>query len=78
MKVYLLWHVHELTDDFGSHDEEKLLGVFSTVERANDAIECFKNLEGFKDYPLNCFVTDEYEVDKAMWTEGFFTSRCGE
>ena len=32
MKVYLLWHTHELTDDFGTHDEEKLIGVFSSAE----------------------------------------------
>ena len=26
MKVYVLWHVYELSDDFGEHDEEKLIG----------------------------------------------------
>ncbi len=24
MKIYLLYHMHEITDDFGTHDEEKL------------------------------------------------------
>ena len=28
MKVFLLWHTHELTDDFGTHDEEKLIGHY--------------------------------------------------
>lgn len=24
MKVYVLWHVYELGDDFGEHDEKKV------------------------------------------------------
>ena len=78
MKVYLLWHTHELTDGFGTHDEEKLIGVFSTAEKANDTIEKCKNLEGFRDYPLSCFMVDEYELDKPNWAEGFFTARWNE
>ena len=31
MKVYVLWHVYELTDDFGEHDEEKLIGILSKL-----------------------------------------------
>ena len=30
MKVYVLWHVYEHSDDFGEHDEEKLIGIYST------------------------------------------------
>ena len=29
-KVYVLWHSHELKDDLGSHDEIKMIGIFST------------------------------------------------
>ena len=25
-EVYLLWHVHEIKDDYGTHDDEKLIG----------------------------------------------------
>ena len=78
MKVYLLWHIHELNDDYGTHDEEKLIGVFSSAEKANDIIENLKNAEGFKDYPVSCFITDEYEVDEPNWTSGFFTVRWTE
>ena len=75
MKVYLLWHTHKLTDDFGTHDEEKLIGVFSSAEKANQTIEKYKTLVGFKDCPLDCFEIDEYEIDKASnWTEGFCTT----
>lgn len=79
MKVYLLWHIHELTDDFGAHDEEKMIGVFSSAEKANETIERLKVLEGFRDCPLKCFTVDEYEVDKPLnWTEGFFIARWNE
>ena len=26
----MLWHIYEQRDDFGAHDEEKLIGVFSS------------------------------------------------
>ena len=79
MKVYLLWHTHELTDDLGTHDEEKLIGVFSSAEKADDTIESYKSLEGFRDYPLNCFMIDEYEMDDPTnLTEGFFTAQWTE
>lgn len=79
MKIYLLWHVYELTDDFGTRDEEKLLGTFSSAEKANDAIDFYKNLDGFRDHPLTCFKIDEYETDKpSNWIEGFFTTRWTE
>ena len=32
MNVYVLWHIHELHDDYGPHDEEKLIGIYSTEE----------------------------------------------
>lgn len=36
MKVYLLWHIHELTDGFGTNEEDKLIGVFSSNEKATE------------------------------------------
>ena len=38
MNVYILWHIYELHDDYGPHDEEKLIGIFSTREKAAEAI----------------------------------------
>lgn len=35
MNVYVLWHIHELHDDYGPHDEEKLIGIYSTEEHHN-------------------------------------------
>jgi len=77
MKVYVLWHVHTLEDDNGEHDDEKLIGIYSTKENAETAIEEHKDLEGFRDCPPECFEIDEYEVDRSAWTEGFTTVRYG-
>ena len=80
MNVYLLWYIYEQTDDYGTHNEEILLGVYSTYEKAEESIGKFKDLEGFRDYPLDCFSIEEMEVDvpNRSWTEGFVTVRYSE
>ena len=47
MDVFLLWHIYELKDDFGTQDEEKLIGVFSSELRAREAIERLRGGKGF-------------------------------
>lgn len=74
-QVYVLWHTHELKDDYGSHDEIKMIGIFSTKEKAQRAIEQLKDQEGFRDYPVSCFEIDEQVVDRISWTEGFCIAR---
>ena len=78
MTVYVLWHIHELHDDYGAHDEEKLIGIYSTEEKAAEAIEAHKDLEGFRDYPVECFEIHEAVVDRSNWNEGFTTVRYEE
>ena len=77
MKVYVLWHVHELHDDYGCHDEEKMIGIYSTKTKAQESIDIHKDLEGFKGYPVECFEIYEYELDKSNWNDGFTTVRYG-
>ena len=36
LDVFLLWHTHDLTDDFGTHEEVKLIGVFPSEEKASE------------------------------------------
>ena len=67
MNVYVFWHIHELSDDYGTHDEEKLIGICSSEDKAEEAIEAHKDLEGFKDYPLECFEIHEAVVDSPNW-----------
>ena len=75
MTVYTLWHIHELNDNYGPHDEEKLIGIYSTEEKAAEAIEAHKDLEEFRDYPEDCFEIHKAVVDRSNWKEGFTTVR---
>lgn len=77
MKVYVLWHVYKLSGDIGEHDEEKLVGIYSTEKKARDAIQNHKDLEGFRGLPLECFEIHEYEIDRSSWNDGFTTVRYG-
>ena len=77
-KVYVLWHSHELKDDLGSHDELKMIGIFSTEHRAKAAIEQLKDQEGFRDYPLSCFEICEQGLDRIGWKDGFYVARWTE
>lgn len=77
--VFLLWHTHHDAADPAEHrqlvneaadGDVKLLGVYSSVERARDAQEAAARLEGFRD-ERDCFEIAEYELDKAYWVDGF-------
>jgi hypothetical protein len=75
MEVFLLWHVH----DFGDGEEdEKLIGVYSSQEKAKEAIVRLKDQPGFVDLPEG-FGIYAYTVDKdTHWTEGYVTVRGDE
>ncbi len=66
--VYLLHHAKDLDEEV----DVKLLGVFSGVEKAEQAREAVRDQPGFRDFPLG-FHIDGYTVDKCHWTEGFVT-----
>ncbi|MBL1108847.1 hypothetical protein JK361_30410 [Streptomyces sp. 5-8] len=51
-------------------DDVKLLGVYSTPEKARERMHRARLLPGFADEP-DCFVIDEHAVDEDEWTEGF-------
>ncbi len=69
MEVYVLQHIHT----FGDADEDvKLIGVYSTNDRANEAIQRLKKLPGFQDLP-DGFSIDRYRIDVDHWTEGYLT-----
>ena len=67
--VYLLQHSYEIEE----FDETKIIGIYSTKEKAKEVIEKYNTLPGFKDYP-NDFYIDKYELDKNHWDEGFITA----
>ena len=77
-EVFMLWHTHELTDDFGVHEEVKLIGVFSSEAKAKEAIALVKDQEGFRDFPCTCFEIDKAKIDQIDWADGFCTVRWRE
>jgi len=67
--VYVLQHEHIIDDD---NEDMKLIGVYSTRELAELAIERLKKQPGFSETPEG-FCIDKYEIDKDNWCEGYFT-----
>jgi hypothetical protein len=68
MEVWLLWHTHTV----GEEDDEKLIGVYSSPEKAAQAQARAARLPGFRD-ALEGFGIDAYVVDQDRWTDGFAT-----
>lgn len=71
MRVYVLQHSY-LLDAQEEVYETKLIGVYSTQEKAEAAVVRLRRLEGFCDHPEDFYI-DGYDVDEDNWTEGFFT-----
>ena len=69
MDVFLLWHVHELPR---GEEDEKLIGVYSSRETAEDAKRRALSHPGFRGRPEG-FQIDRYEIDQDHWTEGYVT-----
>jgi hypothetical protein len=64
--VYLVQHIYE--DE--THEDTKLVGVFSSRAKANMAVEESKGLSGFNSYPYG-FEISKCEIDRREWLEGF-------
>jgi hypothetical protein len=54
-------------------DDLKMLGVYSSEQKAQDRIVRARKLPGFRNEP-DCFIVDAYTLDKDHWTEGFITT----
>jgi hypothetical protein len=68
MDVYVLQHEYETEE----YEDSKFIGVYSTFEQAQAAIERLKVMPGFVDYP-DGLVIDPYTLDEDHWKEGFVT-----
>ena len=66
--IWLAWHEHERD----GCSEYKLIGVFSTRERAEAAVEARRGKPGFADHP-DGFGIASYVVDDTAWPDGFIT-----
>ena len=67
--AFVVHHVRQFSD---GREDVKLIGVYASQARAQQAVDRFRPLAGFCDYP-NGFSIDRYIVDHDHWTEGFKT-----
>jgi len=65
--VLLVWHYNPDNDD-----DAKLIGVYSTQEKAKEAVLSLKDKPGFKDNPEQ-FEICPYRLNLTAWEEGFIT-----
>jgi hypothetical protein len=67
--VFVLQHVHSTEDDL---EDVKFIGVYSSREKAQAAMERLGHAPGFSDAP-DGFHIDEYDLDRDHWVEGYVT-----
>lgn len=73
ISVYLLWHSRPLDDHPESPEtDDKLLGVFNSEARAQEAKDLAVQQPGFAEWS-DCFLIDRYVLNQRTWTEGFVT-----
>jgi len=67
--VFVLWHTRPVSD----HAEDvKMIGIYSSEEKANAALGRVKDQPDFRDYPAG-FEIAETKLDRDDWTEGFIS-----
>lgn len=66
--IFKLDHYYEIEDK----EFHRLIGLYTSFERAKETIENYKLLPGFKEYPYD-FYLEVYEINKGHWEEGFVT-----
>jgi hypothetical protein len=65
--VFVLQHVHAREDGV---QDVKFIGVYSSRDKAHEAVARMVRLPGFADTP-DGFHIDEYRVDQDHWVEGY-------
>ncbi|WP_430781744.1 DUF7336 domain-containing protein [Actinoplanes sp. G11-F43] len=62
----------ELIWDEEEGDDLKILGAYSSEQKAQQRLVSARESPGFRDEP-NCFLIDRYTLDEDRWAEGFIT-----
>jgi len=70
-EVYLLWYT--CRDPRLENEEELLIGVYSSIEKAEEAKVRLSTENGFKD-DLGGFEICPYKINEDRWTKGFSIS----
>ncbi len=60
---------HEYENNKGC-EVVRLIGLYSTKEKAEKALESVRNQHGFRDYPSG-FYLERIQLDEDSWREGF-------
>ena len=68
-EAYLVQHYYQSNKDL-DYEKIKELGIYSDKKRAEEAIERFLKLPGFKDH-LEFFHIDRLVINENHWREGF-------
>lgn len=73
-KVYLVQHCYEyeVVEEINK-ENIKIIGIYSSYEKAEQVIEAYKTKKGFNRFPVDCFYIDEYILDQDHWKDGFIT-----
>jgi hypothetical protein len=66
-EFFVLWH--DYVDEWGC-DQEKLLGIYSTREKAEEGLALLRDQPGFRDYP-DGFEISHGTMDETYMREGF-------
>jgi hypothetical protein len=69
--VFVVQHLHVLE---GGEEDVKFIGVYSTQDAAQRAVDRLRLKPGFCDTP-DGFSIDRYTLDGDHWEEGFITVR---
>jgi hypothetical protein len=79
-RVFLLQHSHALPS---GQDDVKIIGIYSTRIKAEQAVARLAKVPGFQDYPQlldpsvdplsDGFFIDEFLLDTDRWREGYVT-----
>ena len=71
--VYLLWHTH-VDEELPSGEDIKLIGIYSTENKAIAAQSRTELLDGFKDFKEG-FEISCNKIDNDEWISGFITEK---
>lgn len=70
--MFLLYHSYEYGEQ-NRHEVKKILGVYSSLKNASEAVNRYKNLQGFYQFLKKCFIIDKItpNVDN-YFTNGYY------
>jgi homoserine kinase type II len=70
LTVFVVQHVHVLDDE---SEEVKMIGVYSSRQKADEAVARLKSQPGFCHTPQG-FAVSKYVIDRDHWPEGYVTA----